>query len=176
MNFTDRMSAVLHGGAPDKVPCAPYNNLLPRGAFAREMLNRGMGLLVRCSTVWSECPNVSVETNTDGDLTTTTYHTPEGDVWTSERTHISRQLTDGRRVRLRGMIHEPADYDPVLFMIEDTVFHSDPEAYYNAERDYGDDGQVRDSALISPPFYSTARFYGTSTPEGMAKKKRWRSE
>ena len=43
------------------VPFVPYDNLIPRGDFAREMSNRGMGLCLRRSTIWHERPNVKVE-------------------------------------------------------------------------------------------------------------------
>ena len=58
MEFTERIWATLEGGTPDKVPYAPYDNLVPRGSFERTLRNLGMGLLARRSGVWSETPNV----------------------------------------------------------------------------------------------------------------------
>ena len=34
-DFRARINAVLHGEPPDRVPFAPYDNLMPRGEFAR---------------------------------------------------------------------------------------------------------------------------------------------
>jgi hypothetical protein len=44
MDFLTRINAVLHHEAPDQVPFAPYDNLVPRGEFVRKLRNRGMGL------------------------------------------------------------------------------------------------------------------------------------
>jgi hypothetical protein len=44
MDFLERINAVLHHRKPDKIPFAPYDNLIPRGDFEREMRNRGMKL------------------------------------------------------------------------------------------------------------------------------------
>ena len=44
MNVLERINAVLHGERPDRVPYVPYDNLVPRGDFERELRNRGMGL------------------------------------------------------------------------------------------------------------------------------------
>ena len=60
MDFFTRINAVLDGGQPDQVPFAPYDELVPRGEFSREMRNRGMGLLIRRDTVTgenSQCEN-----------------------------------------------------------------------------------------------------------------------
>ena len=61
MTFLERINAVLHGRTPDRVPFAPYDNLIPRGEFEREIRNRGAGLLVRSRPVRSMQPNVRVE-------------------------------------------------------------------------------------------------------------------
>ncbi len=161
MDFLTRISAVLHHGAPDQVPFAPYDNLVPRGDFERELRNRGMGLCVRCSTVWGEMPHVSVETRTEGNTAVTIYHTPEGDVSTRTKTHTGR-ISDGLAVEVEGMIKRGEDYDPVIFMIEDTVFHADNSVYLNAVRDVGGDGIVRDMGLDfeAPPYGATRRYFG----------------
>jgi hypothetical protein len=166
MEFYDRLNAVLHHQAPDKVPFAPYDNLVPRGGFGRELRNKGMGLLSRRSVVWSECPNVRTEIATQADITTTIYHTPEGSVSTNSRTHVSRDLTDGRRVRLDGMVKSLEDYDPAIFMIEDTLYHMDEAGYYDSARDLSQDGMVRVSGL-APPYDSTMGYYGMGTAGGM---------
>ena len=103
MNFYERMQAVLHGGRPDKVPFAPYDNLVPRGAFARELENRGMGLCFRRSTIWSDSPNVMVQTHTEGDLRITSYVTLKGTVTTAQRLNLGR-ISDSGSIGLDGMI------------------------------------------------------------------------
>ena len=163
MDFLTRINAVLHHAEPDQVPFAPYDNLVPRGDFARQLRNRGMGLCLRRSTIWAETPNVTVETRTEEDTVVTVYHTPEGDVSARRRGHVGR-VSDGLAVEIEGLIKSVEDYDPVIFMLEDTVFHSDPSIYFDAARDVGTDGIVRewgiDPALENPPYGASKRFFG----------------
>jgi len=58
VDFLTRINEVLHHDPPDQVPFAPYDNLVPRGQFSRELRNRGMGLCVRLSTLWNDVRNV----------------------------------------------------------------------------------------------------------------------
>lgn len=159
MHVRERLNAVLHHQPPDQVPFAPQDNHLHRGALEREMRNRGAGLLVRTSTVWSEMPNVRVETVTDGPRRTTLYHTPVGTVSTETLTHLDREITTSRSLATSGMIDGPEDYEPVLFMIDDTVYYADNSDYEHWVRDLGDDGLVKAGSL-SPPYAASRGFYG----------------
>jgi len=161
VDFLTRINAVLHREAPDQVPFAPYDNLVPRGEFGRLLRNRGMGLCLRRSTIWPEMPHVSVETRNEGDTTVTIYHTPEGDVSTRTKGHAGR-ISDGAAVEVEGMIKTVKDYDPVMFMLEDTVFHVDNSIYYDTIRDVGRDGIYREWGLDfeSPPYGATRRYFG----------------
>ena len=163
MDFLTRINAVLHHEEPDQVPFAPYDNLVPRGEFVRKLRNRGMGLCLRRSTIWAETPNVSVETRTQGEMTVTVYHTPAGDVSTRTKTHTGR-ISDGLVVETEGMLKAVEDYDPVISMIEDTVYHADNSLYYDTIRDLGSDGIFRDCG-IDPgsemsPYGATRKYFG----------------
>ncbi len=120
-----------------------------------------MGLCYRRSTVFAEMPHVSVETRMEKGAKLTIYHTPEGDVFTSTRSHVGR-IADGETVELQGLIKTAKDYDPLLFMIEDTVFHRDDSIYHNTVRDIGGDGIFRDQALDfdASPYGATKRYFG----------------
>jgi hypothetical protein len=161
MDFLSRINAALHHQEPDQVPFAPYDNLIPRGDFERALRNRGMGLCLRRSTIWPEIQNVSVETRNEGDTTLTIYHTPEGDVSSRSRAHLSR-ISDNSMVEIEGMIKELKDYDPVIFMLDNTVFHADNSVYENITRDIGTDGIFRDTGLDheASPYAATRRYYG----------------
>lgn len=159
MDFLTRINAVLHHKEPDQVPFAPYDNLVPRGEFVRELRNRGMGLCLRCSTIWEHSPNVTTERRMEGDTELVIYHTPEGDVSIRTKIHTGR-IQDGSTLEMEGMITGVEDYDPVIFMIEDTVLEVDNEAYYGAARDVGRDGIVRDYALEFSPYGATRYFFG----------------
>jgi hypothetical protein len=161
MDFLTRINAVLNRGQPDQVPFAPYDNLIPRGSFEREMRNRGMGLCQRLSTIWSEMKDVSVERRQEVDTILTIYHTPDGKVSTRTRQHLGR-ISDGADLMIEGLIKGPQDYDPVICMLESTQFYLDASVYENAVRDMGVDGIVRDTALDleSTPYGSTRRYFG----------------
>lgn len=161
MDFLSRINAVLHHENPDQIPFAPYDNLVPRGEFARQLENRGMGLLYPRSTIFAEMPHVSIETRMQDGVMTTIYHTPEGDVSTQVKTHAGR-IADKLAVETVGLIKRAEDYDPVIFMIEDTIFHADNSLYYDAVRDIGGDGIFRDTALDfdASPYGATKRYFG----------------
>jgi hypothetical protein len=161
MNFLERINAILHNKIPDQVPFASYDNLMPRGSFERELRNRGMGLCTRISTIGASMPNVTIEQRIDGDCNLTIYHTPEGDVYTRSKTGLGR-INDARVVELEGMIKDVRDFDPVIFMLDDTVFHVDNRIYYDTMRDLGTDGIVRDWALDfeAAPYAAVRRYFG----------------
>jgi len=161
MNFLERINATLHNEIPDRVPFVPYDNLFPRGSFEREMRNRGMGLLKRISTLTACMPNVTIEHRVDGDTDLTVYHTPEGNVSTRSRGGLGR-INDAQVVEIEGMIKDVHDYDPVIFMLEDTMFQADNSVYYDNVRDLGTDGIVRDYALDyeAAPYGAIRRYFG----------------
>ncbi|HEX9017166.1 MAG TPA: hypothetical protein VF960_14345 [Chloroflexota bacterium] len=158
MEFLERIWATLEGGTPDMVPYAPYDNLVPRGSFERSLRNLGMGLCARRSGIWSESPNVRVERRTEGNILRTIYHTPKGQVSTAYTTRHDR-LSDSGSVQIEWLIKEPADFEPVIFMIEDTVHHRDDAFEANVVRDFGDDGIVR-GAAVHPPYDSSENYFG----------------
>lgn len=158
MDFHERISAVLHGREPDVVPFAPYDNLVPRGGVERRLRNGGMGLCSRVATIWSETPHVSVESVTEGGTARTIYHTPVGSVSTGWATHRDR-IGGGGRVQTEWLIKDERDVEPVIFMVDDTVFHPDAAAYRHAVRDLGADGIVRGTGLV-PPYDTSETFFG----------------
>jgi hypothetical protein len=161
MDFLSRINAVLHHQAPDKIPFAPYDNLVPRGEFARQLENRGMGLCYRRHTIFAEMPHVSLEIRAEGGEKVTTYRTPEGDVSTRTKTHAGR-IADNLDTETEGLIKDLKDYDPVIYMLEDTTFQVDNSGYYDLLRDIGADGIFRDWGLDfeASPYGATRRYFG----------------
>jgi len=157
VTFLERISAVLHGERPDRVPYAPYDELVPRGDFERELRNRGMGLCLRRQGIWSEMPGVGVEHKTEGDTSYAIHHTPKGSVRSARRTHVGR-ISDGESIEAEWMIKEVADYEPVIFMIENTVYHADYASWLGHARDVGSDGIVRFSGA-GPPYDATGSYF-----------------
>jgi hypothetical protein len=159
MDFRTRINAVLHHETPDQVPFVPYDNLVPRGDFERLLRNRGMGLCLRRPTIWEETPHVSVETKNDGDNSARIYHTPKGDLTIRVKTHIGRLKDDDLDLDVEGLVKGVEDYEAAIFMIEDTLLHMDESIYWDAYRDIGKDGIVRDAGFL-PPVGATRYLYG----------------
>ena len=157
MTPLERINAVLHGKKPDRVPFVPYDNLVPRGDFERELRNRGMGLCLRREAIWSEMPDVRVEYLTEGDMSYTTYHTPVGSVRSGVRTHVGR-ISDGESIEAEWMIKGPEDFEPAIFMVDNTVFHADYAGFLGHVRDVGTDGIVRLTGP-APPYDTTEHFF-----------------
>jgi hypothetical protein len=160
MDFLSRINAVLHHEIPDQVPFAPYDNLVPRGDFERMLRNRGMGLCLRRATIWEETPNVSIETKNEGNIAVKIYHTLKGDLTTRSLTHTGRIKDDDLDLDIEGMIKSVDDYEAAISIIEDTIFHLDEKVYYDASRDIGSDGIIRDTGL-RPPFGEIRYLYGS---------------
>ncbi len=150
MKFLERVNAVLHHQKPDKIPFAPSENIVPRGNFEREMRNRGMGLYAERATYWSETPNVGIESKRQADTSLTVYNTPVGSVSTGRMGNETRRMIEGID-----------DYEPVMFMIRDSVFHADYSVYSNSVRDLGSDGIVRGSG-VEPPFEDAVKYIGVA--------------
>jgi hypothetical protein len=159
VDFRTRINAVLHHETPDQVPFVPYDNLVPRGDFERLLRNRGMGLCLRRPTIWEETPHVSVETKNDGDNSARIYHTLKGDLTIRVKTHIGRLKDDDLDLDVEGLIKGIEDYEAAIFMIEDTLLHMDESIFWDAYRDIGKDGIVRDAGFL-PPLGATRYLYG----------------
>ena len=165
MNARERINAVIHHQKPDKVPFAPLAGMVPRGEFTRELRDRGMGVMTRTNLWWSEMPNVTFERRVEGDKITTIAHTPVGSVSSWTRTHLPREAVGGRAILQEGMIKSLEDYDPVIFMIEDEVFHQDYAVYDWLTRDLGGDGVVR-ANRFDAPYWHVYSHFGRSSPVG----------
>jgi hypothetical protein len=160
MDFRTRINAVLHHEITDQVPFAPYDNLVPRGDFERMLRNRGMGLCLRRATIWEETPNVSIETKSEGNIAVKIYHTPKGDLTTRSLMHTGRIKDNDMDLDVEGLIKSVDDYDAAIFIIEDALFHLDESIFFDAYRDIGKDGIIRDTGL-RPPFGETRYLYGS---------------
>ncbi|NHV06132.1 MAG: hypothetical protein HA495_02200 [Thaumarchaeota archaeon] len=141
---------VLYKKSAEVIPFAPYDNLIPRGTFERKLRNRGMGLCHRHPLYWTETPDVRTEHWIQNGIEYTIYKTPVGNVSTSRKIYVGR-IADGGAIYVERMIKDKKDYEPVIYMLDNTVFHDNYEDFLNAVRDYGNDGIVRGEG-IGPPY------------------------
>jgi hypothetical protein len=163
MNFKDRINAVLHGANPDQVPFAPYIESFPSGEYERMLRNRGMGLVVRKPTIWEATPHVTVEKKVEGELTVTVYHTPKGDVRAAYMQHSGRLYIEEEGICVEGLLKGIQDYEPLMYMIEDTVFHVDNSLYFDTIRDLGGDGLFTEYGCAGTPYGHTRYLFGDSS-------------
>lgn len=159
MTPRERVRAVLGGRTPDMIPFLIYEELVPRGEFEREMRDRGAALLVFCSPVSSEAPNVSVQYLTRNAIRTVTYHTPKGKISEHSRTHMDN-LDQGGTIGIDGLIKSDADFEPVISMIDDTEFHIDSESLRSAVNQVGEDGLVFTPGPDAP-YSGTISYFGS---------------
>lgn len=158
MDFNERLLSVLRGKPADTIPFAPYDNLVPRGSFERQMRNRGMGLLKRVDEIWSSCPGLRLEITHQEQYTKMTYHTPAGSVTSCWKGHLGR-IDDRGEVQTEWLIKKEQDFPPVFYMVEHTVYHEDYAALDNNARDLGSDGLVRGTGPW-PPYDTIEEYFG----------------
>ncbi|MEM3693040.1 MAG: uroporphyrinogen decarboxylase family protein [Candidatus Bathyarchaeia archaeon] len=139
MDVRERTLAVLRGEKPDKLPWLAYSFLMPPVGSAERMLrNMGLGLVLRLRVWREEMPNVIVEERTIGNICERIYITPLGKVSTRLRTGL-RSFAGGVWA-IEPLVKDLRDYEVVEFMIKDTVYSPDYEAFMEAERNLGGDG------------------------------------
>jgi len=158
MNIRERMNAVFNCQKPDKVPFysfyGPNTQLIPSGSFERKIRNRGLGLLTIASPISSEMPNISTTTRKTDISEETTYHTPIGDVSTESYGKTNRITSPLWPVKKKHLFKNSKDYDPIIYMIKDTIYHIDLEEFKLKDQDVGEDG-ILHVAMVLPPFTQT---------------------
>jgi hypothetical protein len=101
--------------------------------------------------------DVDVEHETEGEIAYTIYRTPKGSVRSAWRTHVGR-ISDGETIEAEWMIKKVADFEPVIFMVDSTIYHADYAGFQAHIRDVGTDGIVRFDAP-GPPYDSTEGYF-----------------
>lgn len=155
MTPRERLLAVLNGKTPDKVPFAPFSELLPRGAFERELRNRGMGLVHHHTSVVNSLKDITeIRKNIDG-KSITIYQTPVGEVSTSFV--FKHGVSNDGSVQSEYMIKAVEDYAATIAYLDATVF--DVDTYDNTYLTdiIGDDG-ILHTWSFEPP-YMGAQYY-----------------
>jgi len=147
MNVKERTLAALRGEEPDMIPFLIYSSILPRGSVGRKLRNMGLGLCVHAPVYEVDTHNVRVEENARAVLVLLeglskkplhrVYRTPVGDVSITLRTDIS-QIPWTREYLIKDL----SDYEVITYIIENTEFYPDYEAFLSVERNLGEDGVV----------------------------------
>ena len=142
MNIRERIEATLSKRPHDRVPFVCLDQIVPRGDLEFSLRERGMGLVLPRSVVWSEHPHVEIEDQAQGDIETTTYHTPQGTLFQRHLRNLGA-LPDSACGVVDGLLSSPGDYAAMTAMAEDAIFHVDPSQANDTDFEIGADGVVR---------------------------------
>lgn len=156
MNNRERMLKIFKGEMPDRVPFMSFSELMPRGGFEREMRNRGMGLITSCTSLCSELENVEISTKIENSYKTTTYRTPVGEVSTRYKTHAG-SISNDSSIQQEFLINKVEDYEPVIFMLDNTKYSINEEEFKKIDLALGDDGLTH--VWTDEPPYMDCQYY-----------------
>ena len=149
-----RLKAVLNGEKPDRVPFAPFAELIPRSQAELEFRNLGMGFIQHYSSVRSSCP-IRQTVNFDGGSTNTVYHTSFGEMSTSYQ-YVPGASNDGS-VQTGFLIKEEEDYRKAIEYIDSISFSVDHSGDELVARYLGEEGVTH--AWADEPPYMGAQYY-----------------
>jgi len=151
-SIRENVMAVFHHEPPERIPWLTYDipyPMLPRGSWERELRNMGLGIIglmgfYPCGDVYiAEMSNVEIEQkiSTQGKrkIITTIYRTPIGNLTKKEDLSISPP----NPWIIEYPFKTPSDYDVIRFIIEDTIYTPNYEAFLWIDKHVGDDGYVR---------------------------------
>ena len=150
MNLRERIHTALRGELPDQVPWTIYRGLLPQDEYAEKLREMGLGTVHIAGTISSTSPNVSVTENniesSDGNLRVLTYKTPVGSLTKTVRTETGY----GSTWTMEHLVKKPEDYAVLEFIINDTTYHANYDAFKQADEAVGESGFVMTSVERTP--------------------------
>lgn len=154
MTPKERIQCVLNGKTPDRVPFAPFSELIPRSALEHSWRNQGMGFIVHHSSVGQHSP-VRQSVSYEEEKRITTYHTPKGAV-TDIFSYQSGASNDGM-VQTAFMIRGEEDYEGAIAYINSMEYTAHPYAGIMTEHYLGNEGVTH--AWTGEPPYMQAQYY-----------------
>lgn len=152
MTPKERIQCVLKGKTPDRVPFAPFSELIPRSELELRWRNQGMGFLQHHSPVLQSSP-VKQTVSYEGERRITAYHTDRG-VVTDVFSYQQGASNDGM-VQTGFMIKEEGDYEAAEAYIRSMEFAAGSSLL--TEHTLGDEGVTH--AWTGEPPYMDAQYY-----------------
>jgi uroporphyrinogen-III decarboxylase len=163
MTLRERVMSVYRKEAPDQTPVGIYRRYLPRGSAEREVRSLGLAIIDYCPVVsmlappWhmqsgylSEVKGADLEIRFSWDggqkVETRSYRTPVGTVFQQTR----RDPSYGSDWITKYYIEKPEDYRVMRYLVDNTVFRRDDQAFETAAADLGEDGIVLGRVDRSP--------------------------
>jgi uroporphyrinogen-III decarboxylase len=176
MTNRERLSAIMDGKSPDRIPWIPRLLIWHRahtmlgtlpdrfeGMSLREVeRDIGMGTPARDGRVFvtSQDGDVEISEVREGASVVTTYRTPKGTVSTRFQTSDELESIGLPSLEVEHMIKGPDDIAPVAYMLEHTTYTPTYEAYLDYEAEVGDDGYPLVAAGDCPLHHYLQKFCG----------------
>lgn len=154
MTPKERILTVLNGKTPDKVPVAPFSELVPRSQAELEFRNRGMGFVHHYSSV-SQWSDIRRSQTYQGSDTIDLYHTSLGDVSTVYQ--YMEGASNNGMVQTEFMIKEEADYQRAVEYIDSIQFSVNHSGDALVKHYLGEEGVTH--AWADEPPYMAAQYY-----------------
>lgn len=155
-----RIESTLRGEPVDQTPLTIYWLMLPRGEHERRLREAGLAIVERMALYWEEWPNCDIvcrEYRERGVRTVqTTVRTPVGEVSSVRKLGLAY----GSEMWTEWYIKRPQDYRVVEYMVRDTVYHADYEAYHTVRDRLGEDGYALPHIGYSPLMIMLIEYMG----------------
>jgi uroporphyrinogen-III decarboxylase len=150
MTPRERIEAALHSEMPDQIPVSIYWIMLPRGERERRLREAGLAIVERLPLFWEEKPHcelLSREYRENGVRTIRdTIRTPVGEVTAVRKVGLAYNS----EMYTEHYVKKPEDYKTMEYIVLDTVYHADYDAYHVASERLGGDGYVLPHMGYSP--------------------------
>jgi len=150
MTIKQRIAAALRSEPVDQIPFTIYPGMLPPGEDTDLLRSLGLGLSVRVAVAKHTTPHVKVDSTEFEDKGTryirTTIETPVGAAYATLRIGDAYQT----RWYVDHYVKGPDDYRVMEYMIRDTHYEPDYDAYYRAVKKVGENGYVIGNFSYSP--------------------------
>lgn len=142
MTNRQRVLAVLNGDRPDRVPFTTYHHKCPWGYDKRKLRERGLTMNIWYPGYSVEYPNCELKTicyTENGVKYEREFvKTPKGEITSL----FLPDRTCNVRVQKEFWIKGEADYEPLIFMVNDSVFKPDYDQGKALLEGFGEDGVV----------------------------------
>jgi hypothetical protein len=150
MNASERILAALHHQHPDFIPWTIYQELLPEGKFAQELMCKGLAVDVCWASVCNITrPNVKVVESTEGRTIYRKYITPIGSLTSVHRlTALRPDLETTWTVEYP--VKDISDYDVAEFIVKDQEFVPREDIYLEQDRRLDGQGIVTINTGLTP--------------------------
>ncbi len=142
MTTKERILTALTGGIPDRIPFTVYRGVAHMEDDLDDLVARGMGFMESCRVYDARSPNVEVTEEDeilDGIPTKIVrYKTPVGEIW--QRSRIESGY--GSSWNIEYLIKDVKDYEVLEFVIRDTEYSPNYDAFTKAVESIDDNGVV----------------------------------